>query len=133
MGTSIGTSIFFAALLISLTTLLVAYKGEIKNMLREYHSSRHALEHAQHVLDFSLVCYQVSLRCQTSLLALHVICRWLLSSVGQDDLEPYEYACEVPHKLFKFKSLSSAQNYLFLAMPGDRSLMFVFLVFHWLV
>ena len=57
----------------------------------------------------------------------------LLSSVGQDDLEPYEYACEVLHKLFKFKSLSSAQNYLFLAMPHDRSLMFVFLVFHWLV
>ena len=57
----------------------------------------------------------------------------VLSSVGQDDLEPYEYACEVLHKLFKFKSLSSAQNYLFLAMPHDRSLMFVFLVFHWLV
>ena len=57
----------------------------------------------------------------------------LLSSVGQDDLEPYEYACEVSHKLFKFKSLSSAQNYLFLAMPVDRSLMFVFQVFHWLV
>ena len=57
----------------------------------------------------------------------------MLSSVGQDDLEPYEYACEVLHKLFKFKSLSSAQNYLFLAMPHDRSLMFVFLVFHWLV
>ena len=57
----------------------------------------------------------------------------LLSSVGQDDLEPYEYACEVLHKLFKFKSLSSAQNYLFLAMPHDRSLMFVFMVFHWLV
>ena len=57
----------------------------------------------------------------------------VLSSVGQDDLEPYEYACEVPHKLFKFKSLSSAQNYLFLTMPHDRSLMFVFLVFHWLV
>ena len=48
----------------------------------------------------------------------------MLSSVGQDDLEPYEYACEVPHKLFKFKSLSLAQNYLFLAMPDDRSLMF---------
>ena len=57
----------------------------------------------------------------------------VLSSVGQDDLEPYEYACEVSHKLFKFKSLSSAQNYLFLAMPDDRSLMFVFQVFHWLV
>ena len=57
----------------------------------------------------------------------------MLSSVGQDDLEPYEYACEVSHKLFKFKSLSSAQNYLFLAMPVDRSLMFVFQVFHWLV
>ena len=57
----------------------------------------------------------------------------MLSSVGQDDLEPYEYACEVPHKLFKFKSLSSAQNYLFLAMPVDRSLMFVFQVFYWLV
>ena len=57
----------------------------------------------------------------------------LLSSVGQDDLEPYEYACEMPHKLFKFKSLSSAQNYLFLAMPVDRSLMFVFQVFHCLV
>ena len=57
----------------------------------------------------------------------------MLSSVGQDDLEPYEYACEVLHKLFKFKSLSSAQNHLFLAMPHDRSLMFVFLAFHWLV
>ena len=57
----------------------------------------------------------------------------MLSSVGQDDLEPYEYACEVSHKLFKFKSLSSAQNYLFLAMPDNRSLMFVFQVFHWLV
>ena len=57
----------------------------------------------------------------------------MLSSVGQDNLEPYEYACEVLHKLFKFKSLSSAQNYLFLAMPVDRSLIFVFQVFHWLV
>ena len=43
---SIGTSIFYAALLMALTTLLVAYKGEIKNMLREYHSSRHAQEQA---------------------------------------------------------------------------------------
>ena len=49
----------------------------------------------------------------------------MLSSAGQDNLEPYEYACEVPHKLFKFKSLSSTQNYLFLTMPHDRSLIFV--------
>ena len=32
---------------------------------------------------------------------------FVLSSAGQDNLEPYEYACEVPHILFKFKSLSS--------------------------
>ena len=36
----------------------------------------------------------------------------LLRSAGQDNLELYEYACEVPHKLFKFKSLSSTQNYV---------------------
>ena len=46
LGESIGTSILYAALLMSLTTLLVAYKGEMKNMLREYHSSRHAQEQA---------------------------------------------------------------------------------------
>ena len=45
----------------------------------------------------------------------------MLSSAGQDNLEPYEYVCEVPHKLFKFKSLSSTQNYLLLTMPLDRS------------
>ena len=45
----------------------------------------------------------------------------MLSSAGQDNLERYEYACEVPHKLFKFKSLSSTQNYLLLSMPLDRS------------
>ena len=45
----------------------------------------------------------------------------LLSSAGQDNLERYEYACEVPHKWFKLKSLSSTQNYLLLSIPLDRS------------
>ena len=51
----------------------------------------------------------------------------------------YEYACEMLHKMSKFKSLSSAQSYLILIMPHDRSfvfhsfLRFVFLVFHWFV
>ena len=47
--------------------------------------------------------------------------------------EHYEYACEVFHKLSKFRSLSSAQNcllspaqiYLILTMPRDRSLVLI--------
>ena len=50
----------------------------------------------------------------------------MLSSVGQDNPERYKYACVVLHKLIKFKSLSSAQNYLLLSMPLDRSFLFSF-------
>ena len=50
-GQHLGDSIFYAALLISLTTLLVTYKSELKNILkyvlREYHS--HAQEQAVQV------------------------------------------------------------------------------------
>ena len=73
----------------------------------------------------------------------------MLSSVGQDHLDAttpwptncldfqiyvefsrpgsprcYEYACETFHKLSKSKSLSSAQSYLILTMPHDRSFVF---------
>ena len=50
----------------------------------------------------------------------------MLSSAGQDNPGRYEYACVVPHKLFKFKSLSPAQNYLLLSMLLDWSFVLCF-------